>query len=265
MVNLLLSEKTAFSARALFVGNRLELRVMEESDSLATNPLTIRAENGVAVLYRHGVIVFFGVDPLYEAVMRERLKSLVSEPYDDPEMEEIMVRVDSAEREGMRGSTVYIAEFSVERLQIIADVLAKSVVLAEYEAKIAHNFDRIEPLAKNMEQSGRVSGTAKELLQNIGAMLLSEHLMVGRVNIPEKPEVLWENTSLQGLYSRLEDEFEILERHTAMERKLNLISRTAETLLDLLNNRHSNRLEWYIIILIAVEIVLSLYSIFIIS
>ncbi|MDL2283738.1 RMD1 family protein [Oxalobacter sp. OttesenSCG-928-P03] len=262
MRDLLLSGKTSFSARALFVGNRLDLRIMEESETLASNPLAIRAENGIAVLYRHGVAVFFGVDPLYEAVVRERLKSLVGEPYDDPEMEEITVRVDPTEREGMRGNTVFISEVSVERLQIIADVLAKSIVLAEYEAKIAQNFDRIEPLAKNMEHSGRISGTAKELLQSIGAMLLSEHLMVGRVNIPEKPEVLWENPALQGLYSRLEDEFEILERHVAMERKLNLISRTAETLLDLLNNRHSIRLEWYIIILIAVEIVLSLYSIF---
>ncbi|MCL1886712.1 MAG: RMD1 family protein [Betaproteobacteria bacterium] len=262
MSDLLLSGKTSFIARAIFIGNRLDLRIMEESDALASNPLTIRAENGIAVLYRHGVVVFFGVDPLYEAVVRERLKSLISEPYSNPEIEEITVRVDPAEREGMRGNTVFISEISVERLQIIADVLAKSVVLAEYEAKIAHNFDRIEPLAKNMEMSGRISGTAKELLQNIGAMLLSEHLMVGRVNIPEKPEVLWENPALQGLYSRLEDEFEILERHAAMERKLNLISRTAETLLDLLNNRHSNRLEWYIIILIAVEIILSLYSIF---
>lgn len=262
MRDLLLSGKTVFTARAVFVGNRLDLRVMEASDTLASNPLAISAENGVAVLYRHGVVVFFGVDPLYEAVVRDRFKPLVSEPYPNPETEEITVRVEQAEREGMRGNTVFIAEISVERLQIIADVLAKSVVLGAYEAKIAHNFDRIEPLAKNMEQSGRISGTAKELLQNIGAMLLSEHLMVGRVNITEKPEVLWENPSLQGLYSRLEDEFEILERHTAMERKLNLISRTAETLLDLLNTRQSNRLEWYIIILIAVEIVLSLYSIF---
>jgi uncharacterized Rmd1/YagE family protein len=262
MEYLLLSEKTSFSARALFVGNRLDLRIVEESDSLASNPLTIRAENGVAVLYRHGVAVFFGVDQLYEAVVRERLKSLVSEPYDEPEMEEITVRVDPAEREGMRGSTVYIAEFSIERWQIIADVLAKSVVLGEYEMKIAQNFDRIEPLAKDMEQSGRISGTARDLLQNIGAMLLTEHLMVGRVNITEKPEVLWENPLLQGFYGRLEDEFEILERHAAMERKLNLISRTAETLLDLLNNRYSTRLEWYIIILIGAEIVLSLYSIF---
>ncbi|MDR0934399.1 MAG: RMD1 family protein [Burkholderiaceae bacterium] len=262
MHNLLLSGKTAFNARALFAGNRLDLRVMEESDALASNPLTIRAENGIAVLYRHGVIVFFGVDPLYEAVVRERLKPFIGEPYDDPETEEISIRIDPVEREGMRGNTAFISEFSVERLQIIADVLDKSVVLAEYESRIAHNFDRIEPLARDMELTGRISGTAKELLQNIGAMLLSEHLMVGRVNIPEKPETLWEHPSLQGLYSRLEDELEILERHAALERKLNLISRTAETLLDLLNNRQSNRLEWYIIILIAAEIALSLYSIF---
>ena len=100
------------------------------------------------------------------------------------------------------------------------------------------------------------------MLRHIGTMLLSEYMMVGRVSIPEKPEVLWENPAMQGLFNRLEDEFEILERHTALERKLNLISKTAETLLDVLNNRHALRLEWYIIFLIVAEILLTLYELF---
>jgi uncharacterized Rmd1/YagE family protein len=163
----------------------------------------------------------------------------------------------------MRSNTINIRTVEVERLQIIADVLAKSVVLAQYEAKVSQNIERIEPLAVDLEQHGRISGKPKEMLRHIGTMLLSAYMMVGRVNIPEKPEVLWENPSLQGLYNRLEDEFEILERHTALERKLNLISQTAETLLDVLNNRHSLRLEWYIIILIAAEIILTLYELFV--
>jgi len=82
------------------------------------------------------------------------------------------------------------------------------------------------------------------------------------VAIAEKPGVLWENAALEGLFIRLEDEFEIKERHAALERKLNLITRSAETLLDLLHNRHSIRLEWYVIALIGVELLLSLYDLF---
>ena len=86
--------------------------------------------------------------------------------------------------------------------------------------------------------------------------------MVGRAEITEKPEVLWDNPGLEGLFARLEDEFEIRERHVAIERKLNLISVTAHTVLELLGSKHSLRVEWYILLLIVLEILLTLYQLF---
>jgi uncharacterized Rmd1/YagE family protein len=262
MSDLLLTGKTTFHARAILVGNRLDLRAMEEGEALALTPLTIEVEGGVAVLYRYGVIVLFGVDPLRETLLLTHMKPLIGSPYTDHEVEDVLIRIDPNAREGMRANTVIINRVDVEHLQIIADVIAKSAILARYEARLTQNIDRIEPLAVELERHGRIGGSAKEFLRHIGSMLLSEHTMVGRVTITEKPEVLWEKPFLQGLYNRLEDEFEILERHSALERKLNLISRTAETLLDLLNTRHALRLEWYIILLIVGEILLTLYQMF---
>ena len=45
-----------------------------------------------------------------------------------------------------------------------------------------------------------------------------------------------------------------------MERKLALISETAGTLIELVHNQRSLRLEWYIIGLIGLELILSLYG-----
>jgi len=82
----------------------------------------------------------------------------------------------------------------------------------------------------------------------------------GRAEMAEKPEILWDNPALEGLFARLEDEFEIRERHAAIERKLNLISRTTHTVLELVSSKHSLRVEWYILILF--EILLTLYQLF---
>jgi len=254
--------KTEFKVRAIYVGARLNLRAMEITESLALNPLTVKVKSGLVVLYRYGVVVFFGVEPADEAALRQRIEPLIGDAYaKQAEIEEIIVRVDKNGREGMTGDVVFIHEVSLDHLQLIADVLAKSVVLAEYEARISQEFDHIEPLAMNLERTGNINCSTKTLLKDIGAMLLSEHVMVGRVNMMEAPDVLWENAELHGLYNRLEDEFEIQDRHASLERKLQLISRTAETLLGLVDNRHSHRLEWCIIILIGVEIVLSLCDI----
>ena len=56
------------------------------------------------------------------------------------------------------------------------------------------------------------------------------------------------------------DEYDLPQRGRAIERKLAVIQETADTLTDLVSTRTSHRLEWYIIGLIAFEIVLSLWD-----
>lgn len=155
-----------------------------------------------------------------------------------------------------------LKEISVERLQLVASVLSKSVVLDEYEARVSENFDRVEPFATGLHEHGRGGRQMKSLLRHIGDVLRTEHKMVGRVEVREKPELLWEHPELEPLLSRLEGEFEIAEQYTALERKLVLTSRTVNTVLELLQNSRTLRVEWYIVILIVLEILLTLYELF---
>jgi len=256
-------QEKAFKARAMLVGERIDLKAWSTADKLATNPLTVKVKgSGVAALHRYGVVVFFDVSPMEEVAFLSSLRLLAANPYATPETEELEVRIEPGGREGVIGGVVYLEDAAVERLQVIADVLSKSALLSLYERKVAGEFDRIEPLAMKLDRSGRIRGHSKDLLKNIGAMLLVEQRMVGRAEISEKPEVLWDNSALEGLFARLEDEFEIRERHTALERKLNLIARTTHTLVELLSSKHSLRVEWYIVILIVFEILLTVYQLF---
>jgi hypothetical protein len=75
-----------------------------------------------------------------------------------------------------------------------------------------------------------------------------------------KPDLIWDRPDLERLFLRLEDEYEISERYAALNQKLELISRTAETVLELLQHRRGMRVEWYIVILIVLEILLTLYQ-----
>ena len=61
---------------------------------------------------------------------------------------------------------------------------------------------------------------------------------------------------------RLMDEFEIKERHMALERKLQLIGSTAETILNIMQTKRNLRVEWYIVVLIVIEIILFIYTLF---
>jgi uncharacterized Rmd1/YagE family protein len=253
------------SVRALLLGERIDLRGLEAAQRLATNPLLISAGEGqYAALFRYGALVLFGVNPLQEVTFVDQLARLVGQPYSRRETEETRLRVDPAGEDRIEGSEVVLHEVTVESLQVIADVLAKSVVLGFYEASLAAVFDAVEPFALGLKGGGRATPKDRDLLRYIGDTLLTQHKMVGRVEVGEKPDVLWDLAGLNRLFSRLEDEYELQERKVALDRKLDLIARTVETLVDLLQNKRALRVEWYIVILIVIEIFLTLYQLFVI-
>ena len=134
-----------------------------------------------------------------------------------------------------------IREANIERLQAVAIVLAKSLVLSHYEVRLADVFDRIDPLAEKLVTKGSSGAKGAELMRQIGKVLLIQHKMVGRVEIGEKPELVWDNPELERLYARLAEEYELRDRDRALDRKLDVISQTVETLLGLVQSRSSLR------------------------
>lgn len=86
------------------------------------------------------------------------------------------------------------------------------------------------------------------------------HTIVGRVEIVDKPELLWKYPKLDRFDAPIEDEYEIRERHLSLDRKLDLVFRTAETALDIQRQNTGLRLEWYVVILIVIEVLLSVYE-----
>jgi uncharacterized Rmd1/YagE family protein len=147
----------------------------------------------------------------------------------------------------------------------VAHILAKSAVLAHYEEGVAATFDRIEQLAEQLRRGAGQRAAGRDLLPQIGGTLMVQVQTVGRVEVTEKPEITWDHPDLDRLYERLSQEYELRDRDIALTRKLEFISDTAQTYLDLLQTRQSLRLEWYIIFLIFVEIVLSVYDLFLAS
>jgi uncharacterized Rmd1/YagE family protein len=264
MENLPLCSKGGFAARAVLVGERIDLRALGSVNALATSPLVVEVRGGgVAVLFRYGAVVFFDVAPMEEVSFLERLHPFVARPYERPEIEEVKIAVEPQTKDGVRPGTVVFESCTIERLQLVADILSKSVLLALYESRIAAEFDRVEPLAADLAEHGRIPGQERTLLKNIGATLLIESSMVGRAGVSEKPELLWEHPGLESLFVRLLDEFEIRERHQALERKLNLLSHMAQSVQQMLSARHGIRVEWYIVALIVFEILLTIYEMFI--
>jgi required for meiotic nuclear division protein 1 len=261
----LVIHKTAFAACAVYVGERIDLRSFAKSSRIISQqPVTLPVDGGgIVMLFRYGAAVFFDTAKADEAQFIGALGPLIEQPYQRPESEEISICISTDKKEGMEdGTAVLLKDTSVDRLQVVAAALGKSVALAQYETDVASTFDSIEPIAAELEKSGKVGRDARLLLRHIGRALQNEHKMVARVEVVERPDLLWDHPEFEQLYDRLEDEFELSERAAILDSKLELISRTVSTTLDLLQTQRGLRVEWYILGLIVFEIFLSLYELF---
>lgn len=256
------SSEDRIMARAYLVGERLVLKTLETTDALSTNPLIVRAgQSGCAVLLRYGVVVVFNLDAPEEAAYLESLKPLIKEPSTEKIYEDLLLAFQPMAKERLEQNTLWLRDCSAERLQIVAEALAKSVVLDYYEQKVFDLFAQIKPFTTAIQNPKERPPKEKELLRYIGGTLLIQQKMLGIVEVGDKPDPIWDFPDLNRLYLRLEDEYELRERLLILEQKLTLISRSVETALGILQQDSSHRVEWYIVILIVVEILLSIYEI----
>lgn len=258
------SNKETISARARIVGERLWIKDLEKTAPLATNPLIIRAgASGCAAILRYGVVVTFNLDTEEESEFFKTLQPHIREPIDADISETLEIAFRPQAKERLEGGVLWLQDSTADRLQIVAEALGKSVVLEYYEREVSGLFGLIKPFTTAIQGNSPRPPKERELLRYIGSTLLIQQKMFGIVEVGEKPDPIWDHPELDRLYLRLEDEYELRERLIALEQKLALISKSVETSLAILQRDSSHRVEWYIVILIVVEIFLSIYDMWI--
>ena len=251
------------TARAVLLGDRIDTAGLERSDALSTTPLSFRVgAAGMAVVFRYGVVVIFGLDPVAEDELLRRLAERVTGPFALREEETVrLAPLDGREERVEADGLLRIADRSPERLLVVADALAKSAALAQDERQVSAVFETMEPWARELALRGRRRSGRRTMIRLIGAGLLVQHRVADRVAVNERPDLLWDRPDLERLYARLEDEYELIERAETLTRKLNLIGDTARLMTELIDTERSLRLEAIVVVLIFLEIALTVLQI----
>ena len=250
-----------FQAHALQLAERIDLKGLEREDQLSSNPLAFPVgRDGMAVLFRFGAAVFINIDPLREEEILAGLKARLVDPLPQRETEAATVVINRDGDDALVGGNIQLKNAAPERLLLVAEALAVSVTLAYDEQRIAAAFDRIEPVASSLKRRKLLRGSRSDLVGQIGEALLIQQRLAGRIEIADRPDVLWDHPELERLWVKLADDYDLAIRARAIGQKLEVIRETADTMADLLSTRTSHRLEWYIIALILVEVLLGLYD-----
>src|SRR5438132_3280091 len=158
------------TAHALLIGDRINTAGFEDQ-VLSSAPLAVRVgSSGLAVLFRYGVAVFVGLSANEETDFLERLQVRTYGKITPPEEEWAKIQIAKEAEEPIPvGGPILVREFSLERLLVVSDALAKSVVLGRDEREVSNVFDTIEPFARELATSGQTSRNRTDLLKLMGS------------------------------------------------------------------------------------------------
>lgn len=239
----------------------------EESLVLAENALmgVVREPAGkAAYIFPFGSVVFVNCEHhqmmdiiRYLGQVERNLASVSRLEYSDDYMIEVS---EDGEPSINNDCLVAPADESYHR-EIVATILAKSVALERIESAIDSLLDEIEEIVAYLRQGRLTMGD--EQLAMISARILGFKLStVSYIMLLDKPDITWSNEAAATLYEQLGALFELNDRYHSVRHKTETLMDITTVFAGLTHARRGNRLEWAVIILIAIEIVLSLVDMF---
>ena len=253
--------KNEISIYAYYIGRQVDFKDFKKEKILARDPLLIdlNKERLVAV-FRYGVVVMFNCPENLKDYINDKLipEDLGTNPI--LLSEKLPLQIDPDGQEHITEEYIQIKSESIEKFQIIAEVIARHMALSYFEETVIDTFGKLQNLMNKFDLKATNRYKSNELYSLIESSLIDKSKLLGLIQLADKPDLVWEYPELEKFYNQLDNHFEVRERYKVLYEKLELINSTAKSLLEVTNVRHSIRLEWYIVLLIVFDIILSLYE-----
>ncbi len=144
-------------------------------------------------------------------------------------------------------------------VNIISFVIAKSVALERIEEQVDLVLDEMEAVIQQLER-GKLAIPDRKLARLASSILNFKYKSIAHIMVLDKPEITWDNEELDQLYGRMAHLFELSQRYHEIRTKSETLMDITEVFTGLSHAQRSTRLEWIIIILIALEIVLYIFN-----
>ncbi|MDD3774507.1 MAG: RMD1 family protein [Sulfurovaceae bacterium] len=190
--------------------------------------------------------------------IQETLKTLSIIVQHDDITQDYVIRIDKrlAHPFMITNEEIVLKEASRLNYNIISLAIAQSVGLEKYEKKLDSLFAKSRNI---IETTYKAVGIRRiHLMEFAKHLVLTRHDMVGNLLLLDKPNILWDNEEAEFLYNELAKILELYDRHEVALSKLSQIQEDVMLVMDIINHKRSEFLEWIIIILIAIEIIMGL-------
>jgi len=237
-------------------------------EPMKLNPVTFSLASGneaeQVYLYYFGGVVFLNcsgdiIARFLDGIPRfaESLKGQILLPFQD----EYRLEIDPGREPAITDDFAVMPNYNLAFLDIICFVIAKSVALERIEEQIDVVFDEVEGLIAHLGK-GRLDLTDRDMARLASSILSFKFTSIAHIMVLDKPAITWDNPEADSLYLTMARLFELNQRYHEIKHKSETLLDMTDVFNSLSHARRSARLEWIIIILIAIEIVIYLMQLY---
>ena len=217
--------------------------------------------------FEQGSVIFWNVPVLERENVLAFLKQVQFDSYPDETIREESELMSFSVTDGSNGSSglkngniiLKAREGASGTSQLekysFSDAIAASVKLGALEAILDGIIDSIEHLSDDMKRGRNIRLTREEAHKKMGEILALRHVLNLSSDLLDTPDFYWDREDLETLYHKTLAHLTVGKRTRVMNEKLSHCSDLMDLISTTLDNEHGHKLEWYIIILIMIEIV----------
>ena len=204
-------------------------------------------------VFQHGVICFLNFTQAEQEELTNTIRPFVRNPLDQPLNEEFTVETNS-ETPILGFNKISIPNNDTNTLRIIMLNVSESVALDYYSDLTNRLLEETNQHTLVLQRKGRLDITGRNLRKYIGKTLFLKNQISENLYIFDSPTETWESEELSKVDLGMKRTFDLQERFRNIEDELGIIKENLELFKDIMQHRHSNLLEWIVIILILVEV-----------
>jgi required for meiotic nuclear division protein 1 len=213
---------------------------------------------GKMFLYNFGAITFLDVETQVQRTLIGDLESKLGHSLSHNIMsEEFCVVVSDSVKPKVEFNRVILDKLTLEREEVLALTLAQSAAMEYYE-RIAKEITT--KVLKKIEKLGsrKIPTLIPAPLNKIIADAMGVRCEITEVlHLLDKPDLMWDDFVMEGLYSDLRKMFDLSERFLAIEHRLRLAFETLELLVSSVRDNRMFLAEVAIIGLFLADILIS--------
>ena len=211
---------------------------------------------GDVFFFPYASVVFWGLEREQEKALLNEIKEFQYQP---------VIEVGEDEFSYTYGQTTSIKEDDIvlPNQDILTKVafsqaIAQSVKLDTFEYTIQQTVDITRELPRRLAELGKISLSGKEIRRMMGTLFIDRHSINLHQELLDTPEFFWEYTELEPIYKLVAHYLDIERRVNVLNQRLTVLKELFDMLNTEINHKHSNRLEWAVILLIMIEVIIGL-------